>query len=233
MDLYDTMTTAGTTRHYLPDPVDDDVVARVLDTARFAPSGGNRQGWHVIVVRDHSVRRRLRDLYLGAWQQYLDTASQGRVPFRARGLAPSTPPPPPAGDARQRELLLRRASEFAEHLDEIPVHLLVCLDLRALSVLDGELDRQSIAGGASIYPFVQNVLLGLRHEGLGAAFTTMLLPVEDELRQLFGIPPDFAVAGLISLGYPARPGAPTLSRRPVHEFTTLERFDGKPLRVDR
>ncbi len=51
MELTDAMRTAATTRRFRPDPVPDDVVYRVLDSARFAPSGGNRQGWHVIVVR--------------------------------------------------------------------------------------------------------------------------------------------------------------------------------------
>src|SRR3982751_6865711 len=63
-DLIETLRTTGAVRDFLPDPVDDVVVARILDAARFAPSGGNGQGWHVVVVQDAAKRARLRDLYL-------------------------------------------------------------------------------------------------------------------------------------------------------------------------
>ena len=58
---------AASTREFRTDPVSDAVIYRVLDTARFAPSGGNRQGWRVIVVRNPDVRKALRDLYLRSW----------------------------------------------------------------------------------------------------------------------------------------------------------------------
>ncbi len=74
--------------------------------------------------------------------------------------------------------MLRGADEYAHRFDEVPVHLVVCVELAALAITDAALDRPSIVGGASIYPFVQNILLGLRHEGLGAAFTTLLVPAE-------------------------------------------------------
>jgi hypothetical protein len=67
LDLVATLRSTGAVRQFLPEPVPDDVVARVLDTARFAPSGGNRQGWRVIVVKDAATRSTLRDLYLRGW----------------------------------------------------------------------------------------------------------------------------------------------------------------------
>ena len=57
MDLIDTLRTTGAVREFTDEPVPDEVLARVLDTARFAPSGGNRQGWRVVVVRDPDTRR--------------------------------------------------------------------------------------------------------------------------------------------------------------------------------
>ena len=53
MDLSDVMRTTGAVREYTDDPLPDEVLERILDNARFAPSGGNRQGTHVVVVRDH------------------------------------------------------------------------------------------------------------------------------------------------------------------------------------
>ena len=71
MDLIDTLRSTGAVREFTDEPVPDDVLARVLDTARFAPSGGNRQGWRLVVVQDPENRRRLRDLYLDGWYPYL------------------------------------------------------------------------------------------------------------------------------------------------------------------
>jgi nitroreductase len=210
------MRTAGTTRRFRTDPVPDAILHRVLDNARFAPNGGNRQGWHVIVVKEPSVRRALHDLYQPHWRAYL-TERYGL----AEG-APATPDLP---------LNLRRSMEFADRLAEVPVHLLVSVDLRALAVTDRSLPRQSIVGGGSVYPFVQNLLLGLRQEGLGAALTTLLIPAEAEVKELLAIPPEQALAALVAVGYAEGPLPSRLTRKPVEEFATRERFDGEPFTV--
>ena len=204
-DLYEVMRCAPSTRRFRSDPVAPEVIDRVLDNARYAPSGGNRQGWRVIVVTDRQVRRRLRELYAEPWREYTAGARElldsGRAPRR-----------------------LRVADEYAQTFDEAPVHLVICVVLEALAIVDRELERPSIVGGASIYPFVQNVLLGLRAEGLGAAFTTLLAPREQEVRELVGIPDGVALAGHISVGYRADPWPTRLSRNPVAEFAFAERW---------
>lgn len=215
--LYEVMRGAPSTRHFTDEPVPREVLERVLDNARFAPSGGNRQGWRVIVITDPATRRRLRELYEQPWEEYM-VRTGGRAALdagEASGL--------PAGRLRG----LRAADDFAHRFDEVPVHLLPCVALEALAITDAELDRPSIVGGASIYPFVQNILLGLRHEGLGAAFTTLLVPAEEQIRALLGIPDGVAVAGHISVGHRADPWPRRLSRRPVDEFAFGERY-GQP-----
>jgi nitroreductase len=123
---------------------------------------------------------------------------------------------------------VRRAEEYASHLDEVPVHLLLGVRLGDLAVTDAKLSRQSIVGGASVYPFAQNLLLALRGEGLGAAMTTLLVPAEDEVKRLLEIPEDVALAAHIGVGYRADPWPARLARRPVEEFAFSERF-GEPL----
>ena len=125
--------------------------------------------------------------------------------------------------------MLRGADEFAHRFDEVPVHLVVCVALDALAITDAELDRPSIVGGASIYPFVHNILLGLRYEGLGAAFTTLLVPAEAEVKDLLGIPEGLAIAGHISVGHRDNPWPKQLTRNPVEDFVSGERF-GEPWR---
>ncbi|MBI5947553.1 MAG: nitroreductase family protein [Chloroflexi bacterium] len=213
MDLYDVMTTAATTRAFTTDPVPDALLYRVLDKARYAPQGGNRQGHRVIVVRDPAMRKRLRDLYIEPWRAYTANRQPAAMSEKAR---------------KQWSLVNDR---FAERMDEIPVHLVVCAYLPALAITDKDLDRPSIVGGGSIYPFVQNLLLACRNEGLGAALTTLVISREPELRPLLNLPPDYAVAAHVMVGYPdGSEGLTKLRRRPVEDFTTLETFAGPPLR---
>jgi nitroreductase len=222
-ELYELMRCAPSTRRFTDEPVPREVIERVLDNARFAPSGGNRQGWRVIVVTDVETRRRLRELYAEPWAAYtertgmralLDNADQGVV-----------------SDGRLR--MMRGADEYAHTFDRVPVHLLICVALDALAIVDRGLDRPSIIAGASIYPFVQNILLGLRAEGLGASFTTLLTPAEAQVRELLGIPDGIGLGGHISVGYRADAWPKKLSRRPVSEFAFAERwgesFTGAPV----
>jgi nitroreductase len=116
---------------------------------------------------------------------------------------------------------------FSDHLDEVPVLLAVVVELSQLAVIDNGLDRQSIVGGASVYPFCHNVLLAARDAGLGGVITTALCRQEPAVKELLGIPDGWALASLVALGHPART-ITKLRRQPVEEFTTVDRFEGRP-----
>jgi nitroreductase len=216
MDLREAMRCAPTSRLFSDEPVDVDVLRVVLDDARFAPSGGNRQGWRVVVVRDAERRSALRDLYLPPWNAYMEQTGGAQI-LRD----------PDSFDA-SRVRMVQRADHYAQHLDEVPVHLLVGVQLGDVLATDAQLPRQSIVGGASIYPFVQNVLLGLRAAGLGAALTTLLVPSEAQVKELVGFPDDVALAAHVGVGHRADPWPKRLARKPVEEFAFAERF-GEPL----
>ncbi len=225
MDLIDTLRTTGAARQFHPDPIDDEVLHRLLDTARFAPSGGNRQGWRVIVVKDPDKRRALRDIYLEGWYEYLAMATAGLVPW-----APVTDR---AAEAKAIEQApeFRAAAEaapepgFAESLDTAPALLLLIADLSCLAAVDRDLPRYTFAGAASIYPFAWSLLMAARSEGLGGVMTTMPVRNEDKVRPLFDIPGTCAVAALIVLGRPVK--QPTkLTRTPVGSFTWVDRYEG-------
>ncbi len=228
MDLIDALRSTGAVRDFLPEPVDDDVVHRLLDTARFAPNGGNRQAWRAIVVRDPARKAALRDLYLPGWYEYLSQSAAGLVPWapvtdreaeeRAIGGAPALGEAAAAGPGG-----------FAEHLDDVPALILVLADLRKLATVDRDLDHYTLVGGASVYPFVWSVLLAARAEGLAGVMTTMVVRREAEVRAAFGIPDHLTVAALVALGRPVRQPS-RLTRQPVEEFTTVDSFDGPTLR---
>src|SRR3954463_205326 len=103
MELSQALRSTGAVRDFTDEPVSDDVLYQVLDTARFAPNGGNRQAWHVIVVRDPEIRRALRDLYLPGWYEYLPQMEAGLTPFAAvtdRDAEAAGPGPAPPVAAR-------------------------------------------------------------------------------------------------------------------------------------
>ncbi|NNN00820.1 MAG: nitroreductase family protein [Acidimicrobiaceae bacterium] len=222
MELSEAMRTTGAVREYEPRDVDDATLYAILDDARFAPSGGNRQAWRVIVVRDLEQRRRIRDLYLDAWHDYVAHLLIGVVPFS----------PLMTDEQRSHAVSQRSAAEsasdpqgFAENLDRVPVMLVVCADLGALAASDRDLDRYQIVGGASVYPFVWNILLAARQHDLGGVMTTVATRHEDRLRQEIGAPENFAIASIVVLGHAQRQ-VRLLARRSVEEFTTIGRLDG-------
>lgn len=216
------MRTTPATRAFTDEAVADEILHRILDHARFAPSGGNRQGWHVIVLQDPALRQRIKDLYALGWREYMAHVDAGLVPFAPRDRGRWSGPAVDLAAARE----IPRPHPFADSLDSVPVLLLLVADLHLLACVDNGLDRQSIMGGGSIYPFAHNILLAARNEGLGGVMTTVLARQEPAVRQILNIPDTHAIAGLIALGRPERT-IRTLRRGPVEEFTTTDRFDGR------
>jgi len=234
MDLIETLRTTGAVREFEDRPVGHDVMARVLDTARFAPNGGNQQAWRVVLVEDPETRRAIRDLYVPGWAEYLEQRRAGVQPWA------------PIGDRTAEAEAIARANDaldaaaldapnrvvdpkdFAANFDRVPVLAVILADLRLLAATDRDLDRYTLVGGASIYPFMWSILLAARAEGLAGVPTTMTVTREPAMKALLGVPDEFAVAAVLAMGYPVK--QPTKLRRgPVDEFTTIDSFAGPSL----
>ena len=219
MELYDVMRTTFSAREFTPDPVPDALIAKILDHARFAPSGGNRQGWRVIVVRDHATRRVIAELTAPAAKRYAAQVALGESPWNTidgtkadAATIERTPPPP----------------RLVEPYIKAPVVLIACVDLKVVASMDQYLPRVGVISGASVYPFVWNILLAARHEGLAGTITTLPVSQEPKLQALLGLPAHVAVAAVMPLGRPTT-RLTKLKRKPVGEFATLERWGGAPL----
>ena len=219
MELYEVMRTTFAARRFTDASVDDAMLHRILDNARFASSGGNRQGWHVIIVRDAATKRALGDLAEPAARRYAAQVAAGEQPWNsvdATEVSDATIEQTPA------------PAVLTEPLADAPVVLVICVDLRVVASVDQHLDRIGVISGGSIYPFAWNIQLAARHEGLGTTITTLPVAEEPQLRALLGIPGHVAVAALMPLGEPVRQ-LTKLRRKPVEEFATLERWDGTRL----
>jgi nitroreductase len=219
MELYEVMRTTGAVREFTGEPLPDEVLERILDNARFAPSGGNRQGSRVIVVRDPQTRAALAELTEPGARRYAAQSQNGETPWNA--LAP-------AGISQSVIDQTAVPDFFMRPLVESAVVLVVCVDLGTVAATDQELDRVGIVGGASVYPLVWNILLAARNEGYGGNLTTMAIPEEPKLLALLGIPQTYAVAAVLPLGRPVNQVS-RLTRRPVTDLAVRERFDGAPL----
>lgn len=214
MDLRETIRTTGSVREFLQRPVSDDVVSEILDDARFAPSGGNRQPWKVAVVSDLAIRRQLAELMRPTWDEYVAATRTGQVPFNSIGYTAPTEITP-------------SANPLLDRIDTIPVVLAVAADLRRIVATDRQLGRIAIVPGASIYPFCWSILLSARAHGLGGVISTFLSRAEDAAGNLLHLPEHHALAATIFLGYPIH--QPTrLRRAQATAFTSIDTFDGDP-----
>jgi nitroreductase len=210
------MRTTFAAREYTGEDLPDAVLYEILDNARFAPSGGNRQGNRVIVVREQATKDRLAALALPAAKRYAAQGKAGEspwnaaVPSKVSAATIAATDPPPA---------------LTEPTRKAAVVLVFLVDLKVVASVDQYLDRVGVISGASIYPFVWNVLLGARQAGYGGTITTLAIAEEPKLRKLLGIPDDFAVAAVMPLGKPVKQ-LTRLRRRPVEEIAMRERFGG-------
>ncbi len=227
MELIEALRGTGAVREFEDTPVPDATVYRILDTARFAPNGGNRQAWRVVVVKDPALRRAMRQAYLPGWYQYLAQASAGLTPWAVvtdRELERQAI----LGAPEAAETAAQGPGGFAEHFDRVPVMLVLLADLAKLSTVDRDCGHYTMVGGASIYPFAWSVLLAARSEGLAGVMTTMVVRDEDAVKELLGVPDTVSVVGVLALGVPVRQTT-KLRRGPVASFATVDRFDGDPL----
>lgn len=223
MELYDVMRTTFACREWTDEPVSDETVHRILENARFAPNGGNRQGQHIIVVKDPDVRRRLLANIREATDIYMAQTAAGEAPWNS--INPTT----------VDEAAIRAADgpvTFAgvSGMIDVPVMLVVAVDLSVVASFDKNLERVGVISGASIYPLAWNILMAARNEGLGGVLTTYLAEKESLAQEILGLPEHYAVAAMLPIGVPVKQ-LTKLSRRPVEDFVTIDSFDGEAFSI--
>ena len=214
--LYEAMRTLRAVRRLRTDPIPDDVIHRVLEAATWAPTGGNRQPWRIIVVKDPARKEKLGALYVKIWETFSKQYSAGlaKLPEDQRG---------------KFERMMRAGDHLARNYHEAPVIFIFCFNPEEMAITDEKLERISVVGGGSVYPSVENLLLACRAEGLGCTLTTLLCAYEPEVREVLNIPEPWGTAAAIPVGYPVMRGHGPISRRPVEELAFADSW-GEPLK---
>ena len=169
-----TTTRAVRRRLDLSRPVERALLRECLAVALQAPSGGNDQGWHFVVVTEPARRAALVDLFRRGALEYAQRAVRPSRPTRNRSDA----------ERAARRRVMDSAGYLFEHLPEVPALVVACIEGRVenLALVD-----QATAFG-SILPAVWSFMLAARARGLGTSWTTVHLMVEEEVAQLLGIP---------------------------------------------
>jgi nitroreductase len=232
MELREVMTTTPATREFSGDPLPEGILYDILDRARFAPNGGNRQAWHVIVVRDEDRKRRIAELWELAQREDHAFYNAGLVPFVASEAYWRNPPGQPSQqpidlEAARRTPLSGTGGTSPRTIESAAVLLVITVDLSQVTAMDSGLGRLSISAGGSVYPFAHNILLAARDAGFGGVITTVLVRQEPAVKELLGIPESHALACTLPLGRPVRQ-VTRLRRISVEEFTSVETFAGRP-----
>lgn len=209
MDLREALYTTRSMRRLKPDPVPLDVQARILDAARFAPSGRNMQNWHFILVDDPQIAKVLGPIYREQIGAVLDSTYAEAA--RAAADDPDSP------ESRAIERLFRSVRHQALHWESIPLFLFAYAP-------EGNT-------GSSIFPAIWSAMLAARAEGVGSTLTTVLNPRKD-VDRLLGVPEGegWVQVACVPMGYPTgRFGVP--ERKPLASVAGRNSWSG-PLGFD-
>ena len=197
-------------------PVEPELLRECLEIAVQAPTGGNRQTWHFILVTDHQQIQALGEIYRKGWAIY--TQVQQQTYARLAQSKRMTP---------DRIATLARVADSAnylsEHMHEVPAMLIPCGFGRA--DIDGQPAASQAGWWGSLLPAAWSFMLAARARGLGTCWTTIHLYYEQEAAEVLGIPYDKVVqAALIpvahTLGTDFKPGA----RVPLDEILHWDRW---------
>ena len=198
MTVLEGISSLRSVRKFKPDPIPDDKLRIILESASKAASGSNTQPWELVVVRDAKMKARLKEPMLRTWLERLAGGS---------------------GMSQRLRDVYDEATEMLRNTEKVPVIIYCCLDLDRVG-------KSEEVRYASIYPAVQNLMLAAHALGLATCLTAHgSTPArgEPEVKKILGVPDQVKIACLVYLGYPgSRHGPP--KRKPIEKFTHHDRW---------
>lgn len=214
MDLTEALKTTRAMRRLTNDPpVTDEEITTCLEAAIQAPSGGNVQPWHFVVLTNQQARDDIAAIYQRAIDRYLAAMVPTLPAFRS-----------PEDEASfMRGVNLTR--HLADHLAETPIVVFVMATYEnTLADDEGTLDIGTVH--ASVFPAVQNFMLAARGLGLGTTLTTAIRIYHDEAKQLLGLKPHHEIAALVPIGRPVGSFG-VAPRKPVEAVTSWNQYGNR------
>jgi len=193
-----------------------ELLRECIEIASQAPTGGNTQGWHFVVVQDEARRAALADLYRRAWKIYEESPGSVFDLFKKE-------PPSPRKDQLGR--VCDSADYLVENLHLVPVHVIPCINGR----VERMVGKFASVGLASIYgsilPATWSFMLAARERGLGTAWTTCHLMHEDEAAEILGIPYDqITQVALIATAYSKGTQFKKSLRKPLDDILHIDQW---------
>jgi len=174
-----TTTRACRKRLDLERPVDPDLITECIEIALQAPTGGNTQNWHFMVVTEPDKRGAIADLYREAWSHYRK-APGSIYDLHERAEEGAT--------KDQFGRVIESADYLVEHLERVPAHVIPCIGGRVDKMTGPGAGAGLAAVFGSILPATWSYMLAARSRGLGTVWTTAHLMAEEQVADLLGIP---------------------------------------------
>lgn len=185
-------------------PVEPEIIRECLELALQAPTGGNSQGWQFVVVTDSQQRKALADVYRKGWAIYREHRMAGRANLQGAEANPEA--------MATLGKILRSAIYLAEHMHEVPVLVVPCIQGRP----EGLSATEQAGFWGSILPAAWSFMLAARARGLGSSWTTVHLYFEQEAAEVLGIPYEKVTqAALIPVAYTLGTDFKPASRMPL------------------
>ena len=211
MPMEEAMRTQRAVRRLHLQPVSHDVLLPLLELSLKAPTSSNTQDWSYLVVEDRAQKERLAKLYRRLYNVFNPIVER-----QARG-----------DDAALRGM--RPGQWQAEHFEDLPVFVIPCYrrNIKHRPVGRPQISVSSFYG--SVYPAVQNLLLGCRAVGLGASLQTLPIWLVPSARKILGLPRSVNPVCIIPIGWAKGKYGPT-TRAPIGEVVHLDRYGNQPFR---
>ncbi|MFC1873133.1 nitroreductase family protein [Chloroflexota bacterium] len=209
-ELLELMKTRRSVRRFKPDPVPDECITKMIEAARWAPSGANGQPWEFIVIKDAETKQKMADAYRQVRPEHY-YIEQTRV------------------EGVKHNALSSQVNE--PHFQNAPVLIMVCADKRAYqaSVMAGSLiGTGGGSGDATFQKSVSNATFSLhlaaRAMELGSQWHSILADWEQLLKPILGVPIYLQIHTMVPVGYPDYE-PPKPYRRSAEEITHYEKYD--------
>ena len=186
-------------------PVEREVLEECLRLAQQAPTAGYAEDWHFVVVTDPDKRLALAELWRQGGRRYMGDADPATL------LSADLPP--------ERRRLVESVVHLYEHLHEVPVHVIPCIEGRT----DGKSLLSQAGRWTTIAPAAWSFMLAARSRGLGTCMTSFHLFHEEEAAKILGIPyADVMQTALLPVAYTIGTDFKPARRKPLD---TLAHWD--------